>query len=234
MCDDSPKAIYKHGCEALKVHCNTALMELFSDDPSQIESIERLDLSRNCLGKNGVRPLLSVIARCKNLTHLNLSDNYLDNSCMTDVASVLTARCPRLAYLNVSHNPISNPAGKMLSRLVEEKASLTCVVTDGTLMNPALAGLVAQKARVRKTTADTHKGLHLLASATEGSSRGRPSERVSPRQDAPEDWFAMETIWNLAAVAAPPNGGWSGLASVMALVRKDASIATMYSVEADA
>jgi hypothetical protein len=42
------------------------------------------------------------------------------------------------------------------------------------------------------------------------------------------EWTAMETIWNLATVAAPPQDGWTGLAAVMALVRQDATIASMY------
>lgn len=45
---------------------------------------------------------------------------------------------------------------------------------------------------------------------------------------AAAEWTAMETIWNLATVAAPPQDGWTGLAAVMALVRQDATIASMY------
>jgi hypothetical protein len=70
---------------------------------------------------------------------------------------------------------------------------------------------------------DEFVGLRLLKEANEeravAHTRGSSSVRKSVNPD--DDWYAMETIWQLAAKSSQPADGWAGLASVMALVRKD-------------
>ena len=263
----SPKQLYKQQCVELSLHCNTRVLKDLPLDQASLNDVTLLDFSRNCLGRNGIKPLLLVLRMCQNLEAINLSENYLSNASVVELVRMLEQEecCRKLTHLDLSRNPISNPSGKLLSQLVDRKVNLRRVVVKGTLMNPGLARLIDGKlasrsdAPPRSTAAAVVSldGLRVLGEVAEQrlenklAAEGRDSGSIaaaagpscdddaaanSPQLTPPrkkidvssEDWSAMETIWNLAAVAAPPADGWTGLASVMALVRRDASIAAMY------
>jgi hypothetical protein len=274
---DSPKQLYKQKCAELSLHCNTQVFRDLPSDVASLEDVVLLDFSRNCLGRNGLKPLLLVLRMTPNLEAINLSENYLTNGSVMELVQLLETDkscCRKLTHLDLSKNPISNPTGKLLSALVDKMPALRRVVLKGTLMNPGLARLIDAKLAKRtptergeasagqqrqyQPTAGKLEGLRALGDVMErrahqpasSSIAGAPADASSgpeAGEDAVagaftspvavkrgkvdvtgEDWSAMETIWNLAAVAAPPADGWTGLASVMALVRQDASIAAMY------
>jgi Leucine-rich repeat (LRR) protein len=189
--------------------------------------------------------------RCENLEELNLAQNFLNNESVCFLCDALERHCSRLTKLDLSRNPISNAAGKRLSRLAMNQKMLTRIDVHDTLMNAGLARLISAKCALKSSRFD---GLMALADAAdsvratrsaassaatssnpEDESTGeatlgarRNDRKVEDATSKADDWYAMETIWDLAAVAAPPSDGWGGLASVMALVRQDVSIATMY------
>lgn len=290
----SPVDQYKADCQRLGVHCNSDILRSFPTEPVTLNSVKHLDFSRNFFGRNGIRPILfSLLTQCIHLESLNISQNYLSNENIEELYEMLTGKkahlvsspskeamapltsalCPNLKYLDVSNNPLSNPAGKLLSRLVDERPQLRCIVAHGTLMNAGLVRVIEGKCARRSPR---FEGLRALNLATEevrvmkGGSSSGSADQQSPtppmstrRADGTEheaesaggtlhtastklqrvsgssgkeaaasqgfdEWSAMETIWNLAAVAAPPEDGWTGLAAVMALVRHDVTIASMY------
>lgn len=305
---DSPKLLYKQKCSELALHCNTQVFRDLPSDVTSLDDVVLLDFSRNCLGRNGLKPLLLILRLVPNLEAINLSENYLTNAAVMELVTLLETDkqcCRKLAHLDLSKNPISNPTGKLLSALVDKMPSLRRVVLKGTLMNPGLARLIdaklakrtpvdrsssmaalqqqqqqystvgrmeglraagdvlerrsseqqpavassssssktgASQQQQQSAVAPQHASLDAASpdgacegAATAGAAATIPAGGASPvsskprsKGDGGEDWSAMETIWNLAAVAAPPADGWTGLASVMALVRQDASIAAMY------
>lgn len=238
MAASSPKKSYQQCCEQMHYKCNTGVFDMLPETYDSLKEVTALDLRRNCLGRNGIKPLLHVISECTNLEVLILADNYLSNDSVPPLCEALQ-RCRRLAYLDLSGNPISQPAGKLLCRFVDEMASLRRLRLSNTLMNPGLARLAVSKVARRSgesvvvETDKTFTGLRILDEARSDQRHKKAAMHSTPSADrAPEDdWYAMETIWDVAAVAAPPSDGWSGLASVMALVRQDESMAAMFQNE---
>lgn len=271
MCE-SPKKSYQEQCEQLHYKCNTGVYNMLPDKYDSLKDIVSLDLRRNCLGRNGIRPLLPILAECTNLERLVLADNYLSNDNMELLCDTLR-HCRRLRSLDLSGNPISQPSGKLLCRLVDDLPLLADLGLHRTLMNPGLARVAMRKAAARSVdgagaiadasslryqglrllgevcselvthansassstslSANTSGGHHSKAAlsvpaAVTDSAAALSSSAAAPPARQPDDaWYAMETIWDVAAVAAPPEDGWSGLASVMALVRQDESIASL-------
>lgn len=220
----SPKLLYESLCKEHHSHSNSGVRGMLPVEMSELENIRVLDLRRNCIGFKGLQALLGVVQRCPNLERLWLSGNHLSNSSIVELCNVLQD-CPQLELLDVSCNPISNPAGKALGRLVQSLPNLSVVQVHGTLMNAGLARrLVAQAAQKEIAAHGNFEGLRALT-AVSRESRHRGTTKKTSQE---EEWFGMETMWTLAAMAAPPEGGWSGLASVMALVREDAALAAMY------
>lgn len=249
-----PRAIYLQECEQRKVRVNSDVVRMLPASAANATwaHIQTLDLSRNCLGRRGMLPVLAVIRMCPNLRVLDLSDNYLSNDFVLELCATLKESSPHLTTLNLSRNPISYPAGKALLRLIRGgKETLHTVLVEQTLMNPALARLVTRTAKDRGSDdgadgvelatsgialraissshsqtneSKPHQKLHGLHALAEVSHQHATKASVAPE----DDWYAMETMWNLAAAAAPREDGWAGLASVMALVRQDRTLATMY------
>ena len=215
---DSPRSVYVRECERFDVSCNSGIRSTLAENPEAFDAMHQLDLSRNCVGCRGLLPVLSVIEKCRNLEVLNLEGNCLSNDNISELCRALKSH-ENLRRLSLSANPISYAAGKSLLGLIREKTELRDVELVNTLMNPALANLVSLTAR--------NKGHPKHAERISDEERHLQAVRVGVSPD--DDWYAMETIWNLAAVAAPaPTEGWAGLASVMALVRHDISLASMY------
>jgi hypothetical protein len=250
-----PREIYLQECEQRKVRVNSDVVRMLPATAANATwaHIQTLDLSRNCLGRRGMLPVLAVIRMCPNLRVLDLSDNYLSNDFVLELCATLKESSPHLTTLNLSRNPISYPAGKALLRLIRGggKETLRAVLVEQTLMNPGLARLVTRTAQDRGTDdgaedvevatsgialraissssvptneSKAHPKLHGLHALAEVSHQHATKASVAPE----DDWYAMETMWNLAAAAAPREDGWAGLASVMALVRQDRTLATMY------
>lgn len=179
--------------------------------------------------------------------------------------------CPKLSWINLSGNPISNPSGKLLSRLADIRAgTLKNIFVDQTLMNPGLSKLINQKCGNATLTPESARTSSIPQGpkskaalntnnkgATEGGERSRRGEETelvkkqrssgsaggAPMPSAIDSatggggggdggnaaaWSGMEALWTMAAVAAPPEDGWTGLATVMALVRQDVSIASRF------
>ena len=248
----APRDVYCQACTDRRKKANRDVVKMLPSGADAFSRIRELDLFKNFLGRNGLIPFVEVVKRCTNLVRLDLSDNYLSNERVVELCDALVPH-PRLISLNFSRNPISYPAGKRLLKLISEKSLLCEVIVDHTLMNPGLALRITNAARENASRARAdwasaarppaaaedisifqailesgdgqRDGLHALGSVHRET---RIQDAVKASLEPTDDWYAMETIWNLAAAAAPRDDGWAGLASVMALVRQDMSLASMY------
>ena len=207
MSVDDVSVDYAAWCAANESTVNSGLRGVVPTSPSECGQLRELDCSRNIVGSKGVAPLVQMITtHCHSLVCINLAQNYLDNEAVRVLynALVVESGCPSLISIELSNNPISNPAGKLLSRLADARPQTKYIGVRGTLMNLGLVklieGKVAQRGGVTPdTTSDTSPGSH---------------------------WPAIETLWRLTGTSAPPpEGDWSGLATVMAVVRKDDAFA---------
>ena len=207
--DGGVEADYAHWCADCAVPVNSGLRSLVPSSKEECGSLRELDWSKNIIGSKGMIPMFRLITTyCPNLVCVNLAQNYLDNSAVGVLYSALVDEggCPALISIELANNPISNAGGKLLSRLADARPQTRYIGVRGTLMNVGLARLIEAK-------------------VVSGGGVGTQLEACA---DAPGDgsWPAIETLWRLAGSSAPPpEGNWSGLATVMAVVRKDDTLA---------
>jgi hypothetical protein len=266
----SPRDDYRDACLAMRTRINSGVLAVLPAHDDGYDSTLSLDFSRNCLGRNGLAPLLPVLQRCEELRILNLGDNYLSNDSVIALCDILGG-LKQLHTLRLDHNPISYAAGKRLEACIEHCPSLVTVDVSVTLMNPGLAKRVAMAASRKAIAAGavitvdmgcadgaaagserndsqwlsnrpTRSGWLSALSPTALSQQGTasnssahaprgdghgsplmPTKLPSARAVAPDHrWYAMETIWAVAADAAggPADGsGYPGLLSVLSHTR---------------
>lgn len=80
--------------------------------------ISHIDLSKNCIGSDGVKIISQCISHCK-ISHLDLSDNEIDESSLKHLsAAVLTNKS--LVHLNLSENDLGEGSIEFLCRSILE------------------------------------------------------------------------------------------------------------------
>ncbi|CAD2220292.1 Leucine Rich repeat, putative [Angomonas deanei] len=112
----SLRDLYIKKCKQEKIHANSGILELLSDDPTTFP-FDTLDLQSNFIGNRGVVAVMTIIERSPNIRSLNLCDNGLRNSGVQYVCEG-AARHPSLQSLNLSNNYISDGAADSLEKLL--------------------------------------------------------------------------------------------------------------------
>ena len=241
----SPRSTYVEACEALSVHVNTGVRDMLPDRADAFSDLTRLDFSRQCVGRRGLLPLLPVFERCVSLQELELSDNYLNNESVVELCNCVE-KMPTLVFVGLCRNPISYPSGKRIESLIRvRRAGSFAVDVSSTLMNPGLARKIAGGNNPEAVRKPGQPVVTLQAAASssacvEGAAAPQPPVETAPRTSNPkkfipnraviEDdrWYAMETVWAVAADSISHNAdgtGYPGLMSVMAHMRTHEQLA---------
>lgn len=215
-------------------------------------SLESLNLSHNNLSNETVEDLYSILAGtsvCPNLQRLDVSHNPISSpsgkllSRLVEQRSslrwvVVDGTLMNVGLVALIHNKCAKKSprysGLHALSLVAEEQRLFKVGSSGRPSpqpeapeQQAAADLPA--AAEEASSSPQHQPANVMTAKRLVSANGgvaRPAAGGGVESEA--EWSAMETIWTLAAVAAPPDDGWTGLAAVMALVRQDVTIASMY------
>ena len=118
-------ACKKHGVK----RPNPKLVSFFKDECPNPDEVEDIDLSSNYVGNRGILALLDVIATLPSFKSLNVSNQKLYNTDLSEdsvkgnatvdrIVEVFKAH-PTANALDISSNPISNYAGRKLLGLVQ-------------------------------------------------------------------------------------------------------------------
>eukprot|EP00758_Cryptobia_borreli_P007713 Tbor_TRINITY_DN5324_c2_g3::TRINITY_DN5324_c2_g3_i1::g.3926::m.3926/K04739/PRKAR; cAMP-dependent protein kinase regulator len=124
ICERYTTACIQHGVK----RPNKTLLKYFQGIQDDAE-VEDIDLSNNYVGNRGIIALLEVVKTLPNFRYLNISNQKLYNTDLSDdtikgnatvdkVVEVLKSH-PSVNSLDVSENPISNYAGRRLLGLVQ-------------------------------------------------------------------------------------------------------------------
>lgn len=127
---DSPFAAYTIACKKHGVkRPNPKLIAFFRDEEPIATDIEELDLSSNYIGNRGILAVLDVIEMLPNFRCLNVSNQKLYNTDLSEDSIKGNATVDRIVdvfkshpsanALDISNNPISNYAGRKLLGLVQ-------------------------------------------------------------------------------------------------------------------
>lgn len=130
MASVDPVALYLLGCKNHGVkRPNPQILKYlqqYQEDPSELEV---LDLSNNYVGNRGIHAILEVIEKLPNFRYLNVSNQKLYNTDLSEdsvkgnatvdrIVEVLKSH-PTANALDISANPVSNYAGRKLLGLVQ-------------------------------------------------------------------------------------------------------------------
>eukprot|EP00756_Hemistasia_phaeocysticola_P038957 Hpha_TRINITY_DN16790_c3_g7::TRINITY_DN16790_c3_g7_i1::g.80139::m.80139 len=149
----SLRDLYISECKRLQCKKNSGLLQLLPAEPGVFDSMPLLDLSLNCVGRNGIRALYRVVEVAHGLQRILLADNCINNDAARDLILALNGH-PNLRQIDLSRNPISHLSGKLLSEFVPLHPQLTSVGLSDTLINPALVRIILRKAEENKGRAD--------------------------------------------------------------------------------
>ena len=119
-----------------------------------------VDLSHNNMSYRRIQLLLCKLAQNPNLTHLDLCSNLLSNSCLPEIANILTTH-NKLSRLNLRHNYINNAV--VLTDAIEQTACLTHLDVSYNYLNGstylALAKIVASSTTLQDLSASYYPDL---------------------------------------------------------------------------
>eukprot|EP00672_Neobodo_designis_P019820 CAMPEP_0174853120 /NCGR_PEP_ID=MMETSP1114-20130205/27369_1 /TAXON_ID=312471 /ORGANISM="Neobodo designis, Strain CCAP 1951/1" /LENGTH=274 /DNA_ID=CAMNT_0016087741 /DNA_START=51 /DNA_END=875 /DNA_ORIENTATION=+ len=204
----------------------------------QFGELRALNVGDNYLSNEGALLICDGVARSKRLEVLSFAGNPVSYPTGKRVEAML-ASMPSLTRVDVSGTLMNPGLIKRVHNAAAAKggsAALPAVApmraadlmrprrADGSLESPPASSEVT--AGDGSTSAGPRGGR--AASRTAGSSRGQKSP-PTVRAVGPEDrWYAMETIWAVAADAVPADApadgsGYPGLLSVLAHVRAQES-----------
>eukprot|EP00758_Cryptobia_borreli_P005876 Tbor_TRINITY_DN5008_c0_g2::TRINITY_DN5008_c0_g2_i1::g.14205::m.14205 len=202
-----------------------------------------LCLSSNYLNNESIETLCTLMLTKLKTSKTNFEFTHGTNiKDKTEQTSPTTTfyHFPCLATLDISFNPISNPGGKILSKLVDGRPGLRALDLIGTLINAGLVKLIQEKLRKRSVVrlealqalnevgGDQSKGKAMVNSSDSNIETPSSSSTVPCPAEVMPRYSAIETIWRFASKSSSPDGDWSGLASVMAVVRQDYSMAMQH------
>eukprot|EP00667_Euglena_gracilis_P005662 EG_transcript_5699 len=148
--EDSARGIYTLNCMQRGCRRNTILSRMLPGTTGGWVLLTEIDLNSNLVGKFGMRPVLSVVAKAFNLRRLCLANNGLDDEVVEGLLAALQS-CPRLVYLDLSSNPIGRCSAKILLQYVKSNAALQWVLLQETeLPESAMLLIDSQVADNRK------------------------------------------------------------------------------------
>nr|ACI15940.1 hypothetical protein [Bodo saltans] len=204
--------------------------------------LQYLDLSHNPISSQAGKLLSRLVDNLPHLRNVQLDGTLMNKGLQSVVLTKCAKKSPRFDGLRALSMVVSE--GRPTS--IATSTTPPPIVPTDTTLQPSSSTVSADTKHGsgprRSSSPTTIIGLKrpgmvppslitLDAAALSIHHAHHPHEDVNSAVNehaAAAEWTAMETIWNLATVAAPPRDGWTGLAAVMALVRQDATIASMY------
>ena len=144
-------ACKKHGVK----RPNPKLVKFFQEEEPVAEDIEDLDLRGNYVGNRGILALMDVVEKLPNLRSLNLSnqalyntdlseDSVKGNSTVDRVVDVLKTH-PSATSLDLSQNPVSNYVGRKLLGLAQVNTKICKVEVADTRIDFELRKRIASQ-----------------------------------------------------------------------------------------
>eukprot|EP01063_Lacrimia_lanifica_P013731 TRINITY_DN20348_c0_g1_i1.p1 TRINITY_DN20348_c0_g1~~TRINITY_DN20348_c0_g1_i1.p1 ORF type:complete len:437 (+),score=196.55 TRINITY_DN20348_c0_g1_i1:73-1383(+) len=126
----SNRRIYKETCAELGIRRNSAMNDALGTEPDRFD-MKSLDVRANMLGADGVRSLFKVIAANKDLEHLGLSGQGLDDRVFLDLIEIIRSH-PSLSSVDVGENPyITNAACTALLSALRDNQMLCAFEVAG-------------------------------------------------------------------------------------------------------
>eukprot|EP01013_Petalomonas_cantuscygni_P044501 TRINITY_DN911_c0_g3_i1.p1 TRINITY_DN911_c0_g3~~TRINITY_DN911_c0_g3_i1.p1 ORF type:complete len:962 (-),score=192.48 TRINITY_DN911_c0_g3_i1:188-3073(-) len=125
---------YLQLCQNYGQKANKAIMRLLGDT---IKPLQRLDLSRNYIGKEAAKMVVALAHVTPHILAVNLSGNFLDDEAVAKICELLTQRIqsssepPSICELDFSSNPITAASAMHLVQLAGVMPTLVLVnLTD--------------------------------------------------------------------------------------------------------
>lgn len=152
---DSPVNIFLTACKEAGVKSpNKTLVNFFTENDSFSE-IEEIDISTTYVGNRGIVALLAVVEHLPNFRFLNIADQKLYNSDLSESSVKGNEMIDRLVEvfkhhptanaIDISGNPISNYAGRKLLSLAKVNPRICRIDVGGTRIDFDLRHKIAKQ-----------------------------------------------------------------------------------------
>eukprot|EP01060_Flectonema_neradi_P021975 TRINITY_DN300_c2_g1_i2.p1 TRINITY_DN300_c2_g1~~TRINITY_DN300_c2_g1_i2.p1 ORF type:complete len:468 (+),score=78.88 TRINITY_DN300_c2_g1_i2:65-1468(+) len=149
----SVRSLYEDSCIKFKCRQNAELLRRFPSTEGRFDILTEVDLHDNLVGRKGIRPVMEVVKACSNCERVSVADNFLTNDSVKEIVGALMEH-PGVRFLDLSRNPISHPAGKMLCDFASKSKTISEIILNDTLINPALVKIIQSKANENFMNAD--------------------------------------------------------------------------------
>eukprot|EP00760_Papus_ankaliazontas_P012104 PhM_4_TR15192/c0_g1_i1/m.97367 len=170
----------KRGCKI-----NTAVLQSLSQNVDAA-LLTTIDLNNNFVGAKGLSALLVVLSRhCRaTLKRICVADNYLANESVIELCDAMTGAAA-LQHIDIRDNSVSHVAGKKVSSFISRHETVTEVLVDNTLINPALMKIIQSKCLANAAKSGAQVG-------TFSASVAAPPPSEEPRQKNADDKIEEE------------------------------------------
>lgn len=195
MSDNTPYDAYVKACKQEGVKTpNPALCKFFKDN-SSFDEIEEIDLSDNYVGNRGILAVLDVIEHLPKFRYLNLADQKLFNSDLSEDSVKGNETIDRIVEtfkshptansLDLSGNPISNYAGRKLLSLAQVNNRICRIEVSNTRIDFDIRREIAKKCEENVTSLWNEQGEGEDGGSDDSSPFGEGKKWV-PKQAAPD------------------------------------------------
>eukprot|EP00759_Apiculatamorpha_spiralis_P011628 PhF_6_TR18927/c0_g1_i1/m.27696 len=178
----SLRELYTEECKARSCKVNSGVAALLPNSPNESYTLHELDLSKNFVGKNGLKSILQVAKASSCLEILNLRDNYLDNDSVSEVCAALDGH-QSLTSLDLGRNQISHTGGKELNVFVTRNSRIFHVGLDQTYINKALIKMISRKVEENQSRAASPLSSTASIPYSVGGSVSRRQSDITGKQD---------------------------------------------------
>lgn len=160
--EETPCMLFVHACNNAGVKTPNPQLVKFFQENDIYENIKEIDISRNYVGNRGILSLLEMVKVLPNCRSLNLSDQKIYNTDLSD-SSVkgnftierivdVCAVHPTISSLNLSSNPISNFAGRKLLSLAKTNQRICRIDVSNTHIDFDLRNCISQQCQANTVT----------------------------------------------------------------------------------
>lgn len=139
---NTPVGVFLEACEQAGVKLPSSTLVTFFQENSIFSQIEDIDISTSYIGNRGIIALLAVIEQLPRFRFLNISDQKMYNTDLSEssvkgnemidrLVEVFKAH-PTANAIDISGNPISNYAGRKLLSLAQSNPRICRIDVSGT------------------------------------------------------------------------------------------------------
>lgn len=161
---------------------NSALLKSLPSSPDDFSSIHFLDISRNFLGPNGIKPLLPVIGCCTSLSALDFSSQQLHRDSVELLCATLRTH-PSVVRINLSGNPLNITAGVVLLDFCRVNENIEELVLYNTQINGTMLSAIEEQTRINRSKKKSLKEPKTLFPSAErfasDSASGSPQRMIN-------------------------------------------------------